>query len=111
MIPAQGVEAARDAMKLFELRVDPDGTMAWEAYAKVALEAAAPYMRETVTEWAAAFRRTGEPYNFHRTREEAQAFVDDMSKQDVDMVVMTREVLPAQASEWAPYMLNNEGEK
>lgn len=103
MIPEQAVEAAMRAWGVTgEDQRKIVGTI---------LEAAAPYIRETVTEWAAAFRLTGEPYNFHRTREEAQAFVDDMSKQDVDMVVMTREVLPAQASEWAPYILNNEGKK
>lgn len=56
--------------------------------------------RETVTEWAAAFPQTGNVYNFHRTREEAQAFVDGMAEVGADMVVMTREVLPQDASDW-----------
>lgn len=56
--------------------------------------------RETVTEWAAAFPQTGNVYNFHRTREEAQAFVDGMREVGADMVVMTREVLPQDASDW-----------
>lgn len=60
--------------------------------------------RETVTEWAAAFPLTGSIYNYHRTREEAQAFVDGMRGSSTDMIVMTREVLPASASEWREYV-------
>jgi hypothetical protein len=56
--------------------------------------------RETRAEYAAGFRKTGEIYNFHHTREEAQKFVDSMNAEGVDMVVMTREVLPQDASDW-----------
>lgn len=71
------------------------------------LTIAAPHMlagsmRETATEWAAAFPQTGNVYNYHRTQEEAQAFVDGMREVGADMVVMTREVLPQDASDWRP---------
>lgn len=72
-----------------------------EALADVIL-AAGYSKRETVTEWAAAFPQTGNVYNYHRTREEAQAFVDGMKEVGADMVVMTREVLPQDASDWKP---------
>ena len=64
---------------------------------------AAGYTRpRTVTEWAAGFERTGNIYNVHRTQEEAQKFVDEMRELGADMVVMTREVLPQDASDWSP---------
>lgn len=56
--------------------------------------------RAPVTEWAAGFPGHQYPYNYHRTREEAQAFVDGMKEVGADMVVMTREVLPQDASDW-----------
>jgi hypothetical protein len=65
-----------------------------------AILAAGYAKRETVTEWAAAFLRTGNVYNFHRTREEAQACVDGFREAGAEMVVMTREVLPQDASAW-----------
>ena len=65
-----------------------------------AILAAGYAKHETVTEWAAGFPQSGNPYNFHRTREEAQEFVDGMREVGADMVVMTREVLPQKASEW-----------
>jgi hypothetical protein len=65
-----------------------------------AILAAGYTKRETVTEWAAGFRVTGEIYNFHPTLEEAQRFVYSRNAEGADMVVMTREVLPRDASEW-----------
>lgn len=44
MIPTEAVHAATDAMQQFALIEDRDGLQAWEAYAKIALEAAAPHM-------------------------------------------------------------------
>jgi hypothetical protein len=44
VIPAEAVEAATDAMQQFALVEDRDGLQSWEAYAKLALEAAAPHM-------------------------------------------------------------------
>jgi len=107
VIPAEAVEAAAKAIVLTVVG------RSWESLlpsrqewhreqARAALEAAAPYMRETVTEWAAAFPVVGNAYNYHRTREEAQAFVDAMQEDGVRMIVMTREVLPAEASDWKP---------
>ena len=44
MIPVEAVEAARDAMQQFALIEDRDGLQSWDAYARLALEAAAPHM-------------------------------------------------------------------
>ena len=44
MIPEAAVEAATDALQQFALIKDRDGLQAWDAYARAALEAAAPHM-------------------------------------------------------------------
>jgi hypothetical protein len=44
VIPDEAVEAATDAMQQFALTEDRDGLQAWDAYARKALEAAAPHM-------------------------------------------------------------------
>lgn len=44
VIPAEAVEAARDAMQQFALIEDRDGLQSWDAYARLALEAATPHM-------------------------------------------------------------------
>lgn len=105
MIPEEAVRAAHAAIceQNIDDCLDPD----WRGKCVKSVEAAAPYIlagsaRETVTEWAAAFPQTGHNYNYHRTREEAQAFVDGMDEVGAEMVVMTREVLPQDASEWRP---------
>ena len=113
MIPDEAVEAAaRASWELDHDGIAPrydecsEGTKRQlHREARVVLEAAAPHLmaaaqRETVIEWGAAFKRTGNIYNYHRTREEAQAFVDSMAEVDAEMVVMTREVLTQSASEW-----------
>jgi|GEM_PF-5774919 len=77
-----------------------DWNMTYSEMITDAILAAGYAKRETVTEWAAAFLRTGNVYNFHRTREEAQACVDGFREAGAEMVVMTREVLPQDASAW-----------
>ena len=44
MIPDAAAEAATDALQQFALTEDRDGLQAWDAYARVALEAAAPHL-------------------------------------------------------------------
>jgi hypothetical protein len=99
MISDEAVEAAVHAYMQYPRTRGIDNTA---NMFRAALEAAAPYMRETVTEWAAGFPGAAYPYNYHRTREEAQTFVDGMEEVGADMVVMTREVLPSEASDWVP---------
>ena len=53
MIPDEAVEAARDAMKRFEVQCDPDGRYGWDAYARIALEAAAPHLMASALDDAA----------------------------------------------------------
>ena len=50
MIPEAAVEAATDALQQFALTKDRDGLQAWDAYARAALEAAAPYLQSAAWE-------------------------------------------------------------
>lgn len=55
---------------------------------------------EPITEWGAGFVETGQKYNSYRTQREAESFVRSMNEVGADMMVMTREYMPAVSTDW-----------
>jgi hypothetical protein len=99
VIPAQAVEAAHRAWRE---QAKLDGSI-FEYNLRAAIEAAVVHVqRPTVTEWGAGFPTHPYPYNYHQSRDEAQKYVDGMKEVGVNMAVMTREVIPAEATAWKP---------
>ena len=57
---------------------------------------------EVIVEWGTVHEANGAFYNTHRSRENAQAFVDSMAEVDHAMIVVTREHVPAVYGDWKP---------
>lgn len=57
---------------------------------------------EPATEWGAGFVLSGNFYNHHHSREDAEAYIKDMASVGARMMVMTREYTPAYATAWKP---------